>query len=51
MSRSSVLGENVEDEEFGKFWRVDGVVGRNEDRLFAKTVDDDENGGESVGLG
>ena len=34
----------MHDEEACKFLRVDGVVGGNEDALFGKSINDDENG-------
>ena len=50
MGRNSVLGKDMEYEELGKSGGVDVVGSRNEDGLFAETVDDDKDGGKSAGV-
>lgn len=49
MSWDTVLGEDVNDEEFGKFLRGDSAVAGNEDRLLGKAIDDNKDGVVTVG--
>ena len=50
MGRDSVFREDVHEEMFGDFFGGDLVGCRNEDGLFRKSVDNDEDGGICVGF-
>ena len=51
MSRYTVFGEDVSNEEFSQAGGVYGVRGRNEDALLGESVNNDEDSGEAGGLG